>query len=334
LFVALFIPMQFSAPYGPVTVFGYVIEIVPRAAGRVIEVPVSANKPVKKGDVLFKIDPKPYQADVDRAKAALAEAEQKVPQLKAAVDKAKATLDKAKSKKKLAEIAYEKTSSLVTADALRKVQMDKATADLNSAVAMVQEAEAALEQATLAYESEIGGTNTTVALRKAELEKAEINLRECTVYAPTDGFIVQLSLRPGFVVVKAPIRQAMPFIPKETVAPAVMINQNYLRYVKPGQNVELASRLYPGKILKATVESVLKANGQGQVAPTGKLLVANPNEPEAPFFVRLKMDEDAERFPLLLGSKGTAALYTEKGRMTHIIRKVMMRMDTWLNYIL
>jgi multidrug resistance efflux pump len=333
LFVVLFIPMQFSAPYGPVTVYGYVIEIVPRVTGRVVEVPVTANVPVKKGDVLFRIDPGPYQADLDRAKAALADAEQKVPQLKAAVKAGEATLAKAKAQEAFAQIAYDTASKLVAAEALQKVRMDQATADRDSATAAVKEAEAALERAKLAYGSEIGGINTTVALRKAELEKAQINLRECTVYAPADGVVVQLALKPGFVVVQAPVRQAMAFVPKEELVPVVLIGQNYLRHVMSGQKVEIASRMYPGTIFNATVDKVIRATGQGQVMPTGQLMVANPRQPEAPIAVRLKMDEDSKQLPLIVGARGTAAIYTSTLTVTHIIRRVMLRMDTWLSYI-
>jgi multidrug resistance efflux pump len=334
LLVVLFIPMQFSAPSGPVTVYGYVIEIVPRVSGRVIEVPIKANVPIKKGDVLFKIDPEPYQAEVDRLEAAMAEAEQNVPQLKAAVTAAEGTLEKAQAQKILAQIAYDKSERLVAVEALQAVRKDKATADLDSAKAMVKEAEASLERAKLAYGSEIEGVNTTVALRKAQLAKALIDLRETTVYAPADGVVVQLTLRPGFVVVKAPLRQAMAFIASETLVPMVLIGQNYLRFVRSGQNVELVSRLYPGKVLKATVEEVVRANGQGQIVPSGQLVTFDPRAPEVPFAVRLKMNEDPKEYPLILGSRGTGAVYTKKAEVTHIIRKVMLRMDTWLNYII
>lgn len=151
LLVVLFIPMQFSAPSGPVTAYGYVIEIVPRVSGRVIEVPVRANVPIKEGDVPFKIYPEPYQAEVDRLKAALAKAEQNVPQLKAEVTAAEGTLEKAKAQQILAQIAYDESERLVAAEALQAVRQDKATGDLDSAKAMVKEAEANLERARLAY---------------------------------------------------------------------------------------------------------------------------------------------------------------------------------------
>ena len=63
--VALIIPMQFYAPGGSVLAGQYSVQIVPNVGGEVIEVPVQANVPLRKGDVVFRIDPTPYQAAVD-----------------------------------------------------------------------------------------------------------------------------------------------------------------------------------------------------------------------------------------------------------------------------
>jgi multidrug resistance efflux pump len=63
----------------------------------VVEVPVEPNTPLKKGDVLFRIDPSPYQYIVDQKKAALAEAEQNAEELKASLDEASAATERAKT---------------------------------------------------------------------------------------------------------------------------------------------------------------------------------------------------------------------------------------------
>jgi len=65
LLVGLFIPMGWGAPQGPALVVRQSVQVVPNVAGEVTEVPVEPNKPLKAGDVLFKIDPVPYQAQVD-----------------------------------------------------------------------------------------------------------------------------------------------------------------------------------------------------------------------------------------------------------------------------
>src|SRR4029079_18565629 len=71
LMFGLFIPMGWGAPQGPAMVVRNSVQIVPNVAGEVIDVPVVANTPLKAGDVLFKIDPVPYQAQVDALTAQL-----------------------------------------------------------------------------------------------------------------------------------------------------------------------------------------------------------------------------------------------------------------------
>ena len=102
LFIILFIPMQWGAPAGNVTQYQFVVEIVPNVSGTIIEVPIEGNRPLQTGDVLFKIDPRPYQYKVDQIKAALAEAEQAVPQLEAAWKAAVAVTEKAGAQRDLA----------------------------------------------------------------------------------------------------------------------------------------------------------------------------------------------------------------------------------------
>jgi RND family efflux transporter MFP subunit len=69
--LGLFIPMGWGAPQGPALVYRNAVSIVPDVAGEVIDVPVTANTPLKKGDVLFKIDPTPYDAQVQTISAQL-----------------------------------------------------------------------------------------------------------------------------------------------------------------------------------------------------------------------------------------------------------------------
>ena len=71
LLIGLFIPMNWGAPQGPALVVRNSVQIVPDVAGEVIEVPVEPNKPLKAGDVLFRIDPAPYEAQVQALEAQL-----------------------------------------------------------------------------------------------------------------------------------------------------------------------------------------------------------------------------------------------------------------------
>jgi RND family efflux transporter MFP subunit len=81
LLVGLFIPMGWGAPSGTAAVLRNSVQIVPSVAGEVIDVPVSANTPIKEGDVLFRIDPTTYDATVKSLEAQLKLAEQRLSEI-------------------------------------------------------------------------------------------------------------------------------------------------------------------------------------------------------------------------------------------------------------
>ena len=101
IFLSVFHPVSHDG-----RMYSAVVQIVPNVRGTVIEVPIEANKPLKQGDVLFRVDPKPYEYVVEQKKAALAEAQQNVMQLKAAFDQAAAGTQRAVAQFKLAQQNY------------------------------------------------------------------------------------------------------------------------------------------------------------------------------------------------------------------------------------
>lgn len=80
LLVGLFIPMGWGAPSGPVAVIRNAVQVIPSVSGEVTDVPVAANTPLKEGDVLFRIDPTTYKAEVDTIEAQLRFAELRLSQ--------------------------------------------------------------------------------------------------------------------------------------------------------------------------------------------------------------------------------------------------------------
>src|SRR5262245_5471145 len=145
-------------------VFQRVVQVVPHitAPGRVQEVVADANTPLKKGDVLFKIDPEQFQFDVNRLQAALSAAEQNVPQLKSSVDQATAIVQKATAQYELAKTDYERQSVLFEKKDVAQAALDRAERNLQAAEQAVAGAKAAEEGARLAYQSNIGNENNAV----------------------------------------------------------------------------------------------------------------------------------------------------------------------------
>ena len=103
-------------------------------------------------------------------------------------------------------------------------------------------------------------------------------------------------------------------------------------HIKPGQRAEVTFKALPGKVLEATVVAALQATAEGQVTASG-LAPQAISTAAGPFFVRLEIDDPARAAALPAGSSGQAAIYTSEAKMAHVIRKVMIRMQAWMNYI-
>lgn len=337
LFLVLFMPMQWGAPSGTVNVYRDVVEVIPNVSGEVVEVQATPLTTMKKGDVLFTIDPRPYQAKVDELRASLAKAEQAVPQLEAAFEAAQGAAEQATADRDLAKFDYDVAASVAKEDAraISERTVERAEQSLRAAEAALRTAQANERRARLALESEIDGVNTTVAEIRAQLAAAELDLDWTTVRAPTDGYVVGVTLLPGQRVANLPLRSWMAYVNAERSHVIVGINQYVMRHVKPGQRAEVALKVLPGRIVGASVSAIMPVNVEAQLPPQGSVPSAPTTAtPIAPFGVVLELDED---IPELLrdrgGTLGTAAIYTESVAATHIIRRVMMRMQAWMNYI-
>jgi len=160
-------------------------------------------------------------------------------------------------------------------------------------------------------------------------------LTQTEVNAPTNGYVVGLTLRPGQRVAAFPMRSWMAFVDTEKTAIAVGVNQNVARHIKPGDSAEVVLKLHPGRTYAATVEKIAYINPNGQLQPNGVVAEApSQNEAALPYAVVLTLnDERLDVHDLPGGATGSAAIYTDSMVATHFIRKVMMRMESYVNYV-
>ena len=208
------------------------------------------------------------------------------------------------------------------------------------------EAQIALSQANLARAEELMdrgvGRQVDIDLYTAEVDSAQAQLdnahwelERTVVRAPSDGRVVALSLRPGQRVANLPLRSWVAFVEDRTQRLAIGIPQSRLRHVEPGQAAEISLRLYPGRTLQGTVVDVVDINSAAQVQPSGLFPnVPSMADPALPFAVIIELDDETiELTGIPGGAIGTAAIYTDSVAATHVIRRVMIRMESWMNYI-
>ncbi len=387
--VFLLIPMGFGAPSGRAVVMKNSVQIVPSVTGMVIEVPAEGGVQVQEGDVLFTIDPVPYQTEVNRLEAALKEAQQtakmlpanlaeadaavkqseaalvaarnQVESLRASLTAAAALVAKHQAQLDLAQGEYERSQQLIASQATTQADLETRERNLAAAQASFERAKSLLKQDQLALDSQIGGINTSivqaeasmqaaqarrvkakialestingedvdVAQIRAQLDLARTKLSWTTVRAPSDGFVAIVGLRPGAMVLADKV-EVMSFIDESRQLIATQIDQINLRHIEVGQPAEVIFKHYPGKVFEAQVVRVVRAAPSGQIAPSGLALEAFEIEAE-PFWVALELKDKSVSLPP--GAVGTVAVYTNKFKMSHIFRKIILRMENWLNFV-
>jgi RND family efflux transporter MFP subunit len=264
--------MGWGAPQGSAVVVRNSVAIVPDVAGEVIDVPVAANVPLKAGDVLFRIDPTPYDAQVKAIQAQL----------------------------KLSTTRLAQMTQLFERDSGRGFDVEQRQSEVDQL--------------------------------KAQLEGAQWNLDKTTIRAPADGYVTNVALRKGARVANLPLSPVMAFIDTSNTLIGVELAQIDARYVAPGQAVEVTFKYLPGQVFTGKVETVLQAIATGQVQTSG-LAVQSKGIEAAPFVARIRLDDAALADRLPAGSTGTAAIFTDRVKAAHVIRKVLLRQIAITNYV-
>lgn len=328
--------MNYNHPFtANARIYFAVTPILPTVKGRVVEVPVQANAPLKEGDVLFRIDPKPFEYVVAEKKAALAEAEQNVKQLKASFDQAAAQAGGANAQLLLAEQNYDRQAQLFKANVVAKATLDTASRNLDASKQSFAAAKAEEERARLAYTSNIGGVNTAVAKLRAELADAEFDLEQTTTRAAGPGFVTQVSLRPGMYAIPAQLRTSMFFVntgPQDRELGAAF-QQNSLQRVKAGDDAEVAFDAVPGRVFKGKVRTVVDAISTGQLGTTVGLIEPETRTTAGRAVAIIDVSDEMRDYQIPLGATAQVAIYTEHWHHLSLLRKVLLRMRSWQNYV-
>jgi len=345
-----------------IRVIKYVVQVVPQVRGRVLEVPVQPNVLVKKGELLFRIDPTPYQIQVDAAKAKLAADEARLNQtvaglagasagdreLRAQLQSARSQVAALQPRLELARLRVKQNRELVAAGAGDKFALEQAEANVVELQAQLATATANEAQVTQRLSGRVNGELASVATARAEIATAKAvvdasraavadaqwNLDQTAMYAPADGYAINVQLRPGSIVVPFPVVPAMTFVENEYVVLA-LYHQNELPLVEPGDEAEFSLRMHPGRIIKATVDSIVWAQGQGQMVQGGALPQTGvlPQIPDR-FPVKFRVAEKYRDLFLAAGAAGSGAIYTKHGEMIHIVRKVIVRVGSITDYLI
>ena len=331
-----------------VRAMNYTIPIVPRVSGLVTEVPIEPNRPIKKGDVLFKIDPVPFEAAVKAAEAKLAELKVGLVSAQAyqrglddELKNAEASTQSLVARVELSKKRLAQYTELAASGAGRRAEQEQAESDvanLSSQIAAAKATESKVKQKIDARTE--AGEIDEVAQAKAQISKAEADLVASkydldgtTHLAPTNGRVTNLALQPGVRATTVTANAVMSFIQEDDPWILAFYHQNELRYVEPGNEAEIFLETYPGRIIKCKVDSILWATAQGQMPISGWVgTTAGLGMLSDRIAVRLLVEPKDKELFLASGAVGGGAIYTDQLKFLHIIRKVFIRVSTKIDW--
>jgi multidrug resistance efflux pump len=327
-FLALF---NYLTPSGRVTVTGRVVEVTPNVTGQIVTIPVRPNVPVKMGDVLFQIDPAPFQYTVAQLQASLAGAKQQAEILKSNYEQATAnvaglTAQVAFNTKRNADI-----QKLAEEGADTQFQAQDRQNQAETTQAQLNVAKAAQQGAKLAMDSQIGGVNTTVAQLQAQLDNANWELSQTTVRAPADGYVTVVALTVGDRALQA--RSAMSFIVEQEITLVGMFSQNGFETIKEGAAVDIVFDNAPGRIYHAKITAIPKGIGQGQIAVSGTLARTNALGGATVFPAEISIPDGMSRDTLRLGMSGSATAFSEKAGVIGLLASILVWVSSYTAYL-
>jgi multidrug resistance efflux pump len=327
-FLALF---NYLTPSGRATVTGRVVEVTPNVTGQVIAIPVKPNVPVKTGDVLFQIDPAPFQYKVAQLQASLAAAKQQTEILKSNYEQATASVVGlealvAFNTKRNADIA-----KLAAEGANTQFQAQDRQNQYETSLAQLNVAKSAQQSAKLAMDSEIGGVNTTVAQIQAQLENASWELSQTAIRAPADGYVTVVALSVGDRALQA--RSAMSFIVENEITIVGMFSQNGFQTIKAGAPVDIVFDNDPGRIYHAKITAIPKGVGQGQIAVSGTLARTNALGGATAFPAEISVPEEMNHDSLRLGMSGNATAFADNAGVIGLLASILVWVSAYTAYL-
>jgi membrane fusion protein (multidrug efflux system) len=296
-----------------------------RVAGQVVDIAVKDNQRVQKGQVLFQVDPEPYQIAVDQADARLASARLQINELKATYRQELAELQSAGATADYDQREYARRKALVTDGWTPREVYDQADMNLKVARQHIASIDQQIANTVVALNGDPNidvDRHPTVRAAKAQLDQARLNLSYATVYAPDDGVVARVDdLQVGDYVTPGAAVFSMMSIRR------IWIEANFretgLTHMRPNQAATLAVDAYPDRTFKAHIVSMSPGTGSDFAVLPPENATGNWVKVVQRLPVRLELDSIDPNRPLFSGISVTVQVDTDCRRTwRHPIRPV------------
>ncbi|CAH5972903.1 Inner membrane protein YibH, partial [Citrobacter koseri] len=311
------------------------VPVIPQVTGRVIEVIDKPNQLIKKGEVLFKIEPDKYQSRVERLQADLVTAIHNVEVLKAQLSEAQENTIRVSVERDRLYKDYQRyvKGSQAKVNPFSERDIDNARQSYLSQDAVVKASVAEQAQIQSQLDSKVNGEQSQIVSLRAQLAEAKYNLAQTIVRAPGNGYVTQLLIQPGTYASSLPLRPVMVFIPEQKRQVVAQFRQNSLLRLKPGDEAEVVFNALPGKVFEGKLMSILPVvpGGAYQAEGTLQALTVTPAMDGVMVTIELEHNEYIDVLPD--GVSAQVAAYSEHFSHVSVLRKVLLRMTSWMHYI-
>ncbi|CAI0864102.1 HlyD family secretion protein [Serratia sp. JSRIV001] len=333
---ALILLMNYNHPYTFQAQKAVVsIPITPQVTGIVSEVTDKQNTFIKKGDVLFKIEPTRYQARVDRLQADLMTAIHSIQVLQGQLDEAVAHTSGVIAERDRLYKDYQRylRGSRARVNPFSESDIDNARQNFLAQDALVKSSLAEQAQIKSQLSSVVNGEQSQIVSLRAQLTEAKYNLDQTVVRAPSNGYVTQVLIRPGTYAAALPLRPVMVFIPQQKRQIVAQFRQNSLLRLKSGDQAEIVFNALPGQVFQGRLTSILPVVPSGTYQAQGTLqsLSMIPGSDGVLAVIELEPNADVDALPD--GIFAQVAVYSDHFTHVSVMRKVLLRMTSWMHYL-
>ncbi|GGF98257.1 MULTISPECIES: HlyD family secretion protein [Cysteiniphilum] len=232
-----------------------VIHMSAQVTGKLDKLYISNNQEVKKGELLFTIEPQSFEYELAKAKADLTLAQEEVAAIKDSINLQEAKLKQAQAQKFVAEQKEARIAKLVAQGMVSKEDADEAKGDLEVANANVNAAFASIAQ----EQKQLTLQQSKIAAAKADVSTAALNLSYTKIYASTSGFVTNFTLRPGSLITQN--QNLFVLVSNEAYWLDANFKETQMSRMKVGQKASVILDMYPNVTLHGTVQSISEGSG-------------------------------------------------------------------------
>ncbi|MFP2504940.1 HlyD family secretion protein [Buttiauxella gaviniae] len=333
---ALILLMNYNHPYTYLAQKAVIsIPLTPQVTGIVSEVTDKQNTMIKKGEVLFKLDPTRYQTRVDRLQADLITAIHSTESLKSQLDAAVANTTRVTAERDRLFKDYQRylQGSKARVNPFSESDIDNARQNYLAQDALVKGSVAEQSQIRSQLDSMVNGEQSQIVSLRAQLAEAKYNLSQTVIRAPSDGYVTQVLIRPGTYAAALPLRPVMVFIPQQKRQIIAQFRQNSLLRLEAGDQAEVVFNALPGQVFEGKLTAVLPVvpGGSYQAQGTLQSLTLTPGSDGVLAVIELAPNAQVDALPD--GIFAQVAVYSDHFTHVSVMRKVLLRMTSWMHYL-